>query len=91
MSNLLDEQPSVSGGGGTGGGASGGGSASAGGGVSGGNANGGTTGQHPNATLCTNGVRRRLLYLDQQYCVCMPTHQNPTEETQMETFKPIIT
>ncbi|XP_037724903.1 E3 ubiquitin-protein ligase HUWE1 isoform X3 [Drosophila subpulchrella] len=86
MSNLLDEQPSVSGGGGTGGGASGGGTASGGGGVSGSNANGGTTGQHPNATLCTNGVRRRLLYLDQQYCVCMPTHQNPTEETQMETF-----
>ncbi|XP_017074382.1 E3 ubiquitin-protein ligase HUWE1 isoform X3 [Drosophila eugracilis] len=81
MSNLLDEQPM-----GTGNGGSAGGSASGGSGVSGGGANSGTTGQHPNATLCTNGVRRRLLYLDQQYCVCMPTHQNPTEETQMETF-----
>ncbi|XP_039498018.1 E3 ubiquitin-protein ligase HUWE1 isoform X2 [Drosophila santomea] len=80
MSELLNEQPSVAGGGG------GGGSNSGGGGVSGVGANGGTPGQHPNATLCTNGVRRRLLYLDQQYCVCMPTHQNPTEETQMETF-----
>ncbi|XP_017050710.2 LOW QUALITY PROTEIN: E3 ubiquitin-protein ligase HUWE1 [Drosophila ficusphila] len=85
MSNLLDEQPSVAGGGGSGGGsASGGGGAGGGGG--GGTSGGGTSGQHPNATLCTNGVRRRLLYLDQQYCVCMPTHQNPTEETQMETF-----
>ncbi|XP_016986687.1 E3 ubiquitin-protein ligase HUWE1 isoform X2 [Drosophila rhopaloa] len=82
MSNLLDEQPSVPGGGGSGGGSASGGGA----GVTGSGASGGTTGQHPNATLCTNGVRRRLLYLDQQYCVCMPTHQNPTEETQMETF-----
>ncbi|XP_017113044.1 E3 ubiquitin-protein ligase HUWE1 isoform X3 [Drosophila elegans] len=84
MSNLLDEQPSVTGGvGGVGGGVS---ASGGGGGVTGGGASGNATGQHPNATLCTNGVRRRLLYLDQQYCVCMPTHQNPTEETQMETF-----
>ncbi|XP_039153200.1 E3 ubiquitin-protein ligase HUWE1 isoform X2 [Drosophila simulans] len=79
MSELLNEQPS-------GAGVGGGGLASGGGGVGANGANSGTTGQHPNATLCTNGVRRRLLYLDQQYCVCMPTHQNPTEETQMETF-----
>ncbi|XP_030381581.1 E3 ubiquitin-protein ligase HUWE1 isoform X3 [Scaptodrosophila lebanonensis] len=52
-----------------------------------GSGGGSTSAGHPNVpTLCNNGVRRRLLYLDQQYCVCMPTHQNPTEETQMEIF-----
>ncbi|XP_020812175.1 E3 ubiquitin-protein ligase HUWE1 isoform X3 [Drosophila serrata] len=90
MSNLLDEQPGVGvprpgDGNGTGAAAANSGPGnSTGGGASGSGAN--AAAQHPNATLCTNGVRRRLLYLDQQYCVCMPTHQNPTEETQMETF-----
>ncbi|XP_070138870.1 E3 ubiquitin-protein ligase HUWE1 isoform X1 [Drosophila bipectinata] len=83
MSNLLDEHPSAGGnpGGGSASGAVGGSNSIGAGGGAGSSAT-----QHPNSTLCATGVRRRLLYLDQQYCVCMPTHQNPTEETQMETF-----
>jgi len=100
MSNLLDELPpsasaaahnavnvaaaAVAANGGAGGSGSGG--AGAAGGASGVATTSAGSHQNNTATLCTNGVRRRLLYLDQQYCVCMPTHQNPTEETQMEIF-----
>ncbi|SPP78575.1 E3 ubiquitin-protein ligase HUWE1 isoform X2 [Drosophila guanche] len=76
MSNLLDEQVS-------GGGTGGNGGATA---ASGGHQSGSGGGGSGSSTLCNNGVRRRLMYLDQQYCVCMPTHQNPTEETQIEIF-----